>query len=348
MLADSAVYSTSPWKHEQLFSNFDLDVSALEAELEVVRRETDNLHVEPVRSKGTLRTSTTSSSIAGSDCSDEAFLELDMDSTFLNSSMGDEYLGNSLLGMMDVPESSDIGGFDWSDSDLESHVSGFFQDLATEHGSDYNYSATSSPCAKRKKQCDEEWDNGSKEWKGMSSSEQLSAVERLTRVISCEMGLREQLEVIRIINPQANVSPMDTEFVIELDRLNDEKLQKVQDYVNNHMCQHHSDNEHSNTSSPQRRKKGYRSSTSSSCSSSSSSSCCGESGSECSSQKKLTKKQKAQLKAQQQKEARQRQRKEYRQMQKEKKSGLFRKEEVLALAGCDHDNGVDEDIDILD
>ena len=43
-------------------------------------------------------------------------------------------------------------------------MSGFFQDLATEHGSDYNYSATSSPCAKRKKQCDEEWDNGSKEW----------------------------------------------------------------------------------------------------------------------------------------------------------------------------------------
>lgn len=39
-------------------------------------------------------------------------------------------------------------------------------------------------------------------------------IEDLSRVISNELGLREQLEVIRIINPSAEVSPTDKEFVI--------------------------------------------------------------------------------------------------------------------------------------
>ena len=47
------------------------------------------------------------------------------------------------------------------------------------------------------------------------------------------------------------------------------------------------------------------------------------------------------------KEERQRQRKEYRQMLKEKKSGLFQKEEVLALSTTSPNEGEDDDIDIL-
>ena len=48
----------------------------------------------------------------------------------------------------------------------------------------------------------------------MSSEDQVDTVEYLTRVVSVTMGLREQLEIIRIINPSARVLPTDTEFVI--------------------------------------------------------------------------------------------------------------------------------------
>jgi len=48
----------------------------------------------------------------------------------------------------------------------------------------------------------------------MSSEDQVEAVECLTRVASLTMGLREQMEIIRIINPEATVLPTDTEFEI--------------------------------------------------------------------------------------------------------------------------------------
>ena len=48
----------------------------------------------------------------------------------------------------------------------------------------------------------------------MSSDDQVDTVEYLTRVVSMSMGLQEQLEIIRIINPNARVLPTDTEFVI--------------------------------------------------------------------------------------------------------------------------------------
>ena len=48
----------------------------------------------------------------------------------------------------------------------------------------------------------------------MSNSEQVSVVEEISRIISEQLGLREQLEVIKIISPASNVSPTDTEFII--------------------------------------------------------------------------------------------------------------------------------------
>ena len=50
--------------------------------------------------------------------------------------------------------------------------------------------------------------------KKMSSEDQVQAVEILTRVASVTMGLKEQMDIIRIINPQATVLPTDTEFEI--------------------------------------------------------------------------------------------------------------------------------------
>lgn len=48
----------------------------------------------------------------------------------------------------------------------------------------------------------------------MTSSQQRQTIEHLTQVVSSTMGLREQLDVIRIVNPQAVVSATDTEFEI--------------------------------------------------------------------------------------------------------------------------------------
>ena len=48
----------------------------------------------------------------------------------------------------------------------------------------------------------------------MTCEDQVQAVEILTRVASVTMGLREQMDIIRIINPEATVLPTDTEFEI--------------------------------------------------------------------------------------------------------------------------------------
>ena len=48
----------------------------------------------------------------------------------------------------------------------------------------------------------------------MCDEEQITTVEELSELISGELGLREQLDVIRIIYPEASIGPADTEFVI--------------------------------------------------------------------------------------------------------------------------------------
>lgn len=48
----------------------------------------------------------------------------------------------------------------------------------------------------------------------LCDEEKTTVIEELSRIISNDLGLREQLEVIRIINPAAHVSPTDKEFVI--------------------------------------------------------------------------------------------------------------------------------------
>ena len=48
----------------------------------------------------------------------------------------------------------------------------------------------------------------------MTEDEQSKAVEYLTRIINDEMGLREQLEIIRILNTETKLKPTDTQFII--------------------------------------------------------------------------------------------------------------------------------------
>lgn len=48
----------------------------------------------------------------------------------------------------------------------------------------------------------------------MDDDERSKTVKALTRIINDEMGLREQLEIIRILNPDIKLKPTDTQFVI--------------------------------------------------------------------------------------------------------------------------------------
>lgn len=48
----------------------------------------------------------------------------------------------------------------------------------------------------------------------MSVEEQSDAVKTLIRIINDEMGLREQLEIIRILNPDVKFKQTDTQFKI--------------------------------------------------------------------------------------------------------------------------------------
>ncbi|KAK2158179.1 hypothetical protein LSH36_175g05082 [Paralvinella palmiformis] len=65
------------------------------------------------------------------------------------------------------------------------------------------------------------------QWSSLNSQEQCQLVEDLSKIVSKQLGLREQLEVIHIISPETSLSPTDTEFIIDLSCLDDDKLERV-------------------------------------------------------------------------------------------------------------------------
>ncbi|XP_051514542.1 protein FAM199X isoform X3 [Myxocyprinus asiaticus] len=72
-----------------------------------------------------------------------------------------------------------------------------------------------------------DWSDSEFEW-------QVEYIEYLSRKVSTEMGLREQLDIIKIIDPSAQILPTDCEFIIELNCLTDEKLKQVRNYIREH------------------------------------------------------------------------------------------------------------------
>jgi len=48
----------------------------------------------------------------------------------------------------------------------------------------------------------------------MEEEEKSKILKCLTGIINDEMGLREQLEIIRILNPDSKLKPTDTQYVI--------------------------------------------------------------------------------------------------------------------------------------
>lgn len=124
--------------------------------------------------------------------------------------------------------------WDWSDSEFEWQLPGSDIASGSDVLSDIIPSIPSSPClvSKRKTKLHRNLDE--LPWSAMTNDEQVEYIEYLSRKVSTEMGLREQLDIIKIIDPMAQISPTDSEFIIELNCLTDEKLKQVRSYICDH------------------------------------------------------------------------------------------------------------------
>uniref|UniRef100_A0A4W2G6F3 Family with sequence similarity 199, X-linked n=2 Tax=Bovinae TaxID=27592 RepID=A0A4W2G6F3_BOBOX len=234
--------------------------------------------------------------------------------------------------------------------------------------SDVIPSIPSSPCLLPKKK-NKHRNLDELPWSAMTNDEQVEYIEYLSRKVSTEMGLREQLDIIKIIDPSAQISPTDSEFIIELNCLTDEKLKQVRNYIKEHSPRLRPTREAwkrsnfscASTSGVSGASASASSSSASMVSSASSSgSSVGNSASNSSANmsrahsdsnlsasaaerirdsKKRSKQRKLQQKA-----LRKRQLKEQRQARKERLSGLFLNEEVLSLKVTEEDHEADVDV----
>lgn len=159
-------------------------------------------------------------------------------------------------------------------------------------------------------------------WSTLSLKEKTETLEHLMETVSEKLGLREQLEIIKIINPNARLLPTDTEFFIDFDLMDDRKYDLVQLFVEKEL----------------RRDKLTETT-----------------------EKKTTKntdskiiKQKRKIQKKEQFKKRDKL-KAFRQMQKEERSGLFSREQIIAVASFtipEKEEEIvaddeDEDVDIL-
>ncbi|GLD61875.1 protein FAM199X [Lates japonicus] len=331
-----------------------LDVSDFGCQLSSCHR------TDPLHRFHTNRWNLTScgTSVASSECSEELF--------------------SSVFAAMYPPRSAPIGTgltaeFEWQlpGSDIAS---------GSDVLSDIIPSVPSSPClfSKRKPKPHPHRNLDELPWSAMTNDEQVEYIEYLSRKVSTEMGLREQLDIIKIIDPCAQISPTDSEFIIELNCLTDEKLKQVRNYIREHSPRQrasstregwkrssHSSASTGGVSGASSSNASMVSSASSSTGSTASNSVAGGTASACSGSsvanisrahsdgnlssaaerirdsKKRSKQRKLQQKA-----LRKRQLKEQRQARKERLSGLFLNEEVLSLRVTEEDDHGD-DLDIL-
>nr|XP_033801894.1 protein FAM199X [Geotrypetes seraphini] len=308
-------------------------------------------------------------SVASSECSEELFSSVSVgDQDDCYSLLDDqEFTSFDLFpeGSVCSDVSSSISTYwDWSDSEFEWQLPSSDIASGSDVLSDVIPSIPSSPCLLSKKKSKHR-NLDELPWSAMTNDEQVEYIEYLSRKVSTEMGLREQLDIIKIIDPTAQISPTDSEFIIELNCLTDEKLKQVRNYIK----------EHGPRPRPAReswKRSGYSCASTSGVSGASSSasmvstasssgSSAGNSASNSSTNmsrahsdsnlsasaaerirdsKKRSKQRKLQQKA-----MRKRQLKEQRQARKERLSGLFLNEEVLSLKVTEEDpEGGDVDV----
>lgn len=255
--------------------------------------------------------------------------------------------------------------WDWSDSEFEWQLASSDFASGSDVLSDVVPSVTSSPCPILKRRSKQHRTLDELPWSAMTNDEQVEYIEYLSRKVSTEMGLREQLDIIKIIDPNAQISPTDSEFIIELNCLTDEKLKQVRNYIKEHGVRQRSGRESwrrgSHAGCGLSGLSGASSSSASLVSSASSSGSSGSNSASASSanmsrahsdsnlstsaadrirdSKKRSKQRKLQQKA-----MRKRQLKEQRQARKERLSGLFLNEEVLSVKVAEEDHEADVDI----
>ncbi|KAJ8276431.1 hypothetical protein COCON_G00081830 [Conger conger] len=332
-----------------------LDVSDFGCQLSSCHR------TDPLRRFHSNRWNLTScgTSVASSECSEELFSSV---------SVGDQDDCYSLLDDQDFtsfdlfPEGSvcsDVSSsistyWDWSDSEFEWQLPGSDVASGSDVLSDIIPSVPSSPCLVPKRKTKQHRNLDELPWSAMTNDEQVEYIEYLSRKVSTEMGLREQLDIIKIIDPCAQISPTDSEFIIELNCLTDEKLKQVRSYIR----------EHGPRQRPGSTREGWKRSAHSSAASSSNGSMVssGSSSAGSSSTSNISRahsdgnlsasaaerirdsKKRSKQRKLQQKALRKRQLKEQRQARKERLSGLFLNEEVLSLKvpeEQDHEGDVD-------
>ncbi|XP_073497289.1 protein FAM199X [Phyllobates terribilis] len=309
-------------------------------------------------------------SVASSECSEELFSSV---------SVGDQDDCYSLLDDQDFtsfdlfPEGSvcsDVSSsistyWDWSDSEFEWQLPGSDIASGSDVLSDIIPSIPSSPCLPLKKK-NKHRNLDELPWSAMTNDEQVEYIEYLSRKVSTEMGLREQLDIIKIIDPTAQISPTDSEFIIELNCLTDEKLKQVRSYIKEHSPRQRSTRENwKRTSYSAASTSGVSGASVSSGASmvstaSSSASSGGNSASNSSANMSRThsdsnlsasaaerirdSKKRSKQRKLQQKALRKRQLKEQRQARKERLSGLFLNEEVLSLKVNEEEHEADVDV----
>lgn len=81
-------------------------------------------------------------------------------------------------------------------------------------------------------------------WSDLDTEKQQETLELLIETVSQKLGLREQLQLIQIISPNANVSPSDTEFFIDFELFDDEKFKGVCNFVKRHLKLLHDGNKY--------------------------------------------------------------------------------------------------------
>uniref|UniRef100_A0A3B5QK73 Family with sequence similarity 199, X-linked n=1 Tax=Xiphophorus maculatus TaxID=8083 RepID=A0A3B5QK73_XIPMA len=299
-------------------------------------------------------------SVASSECSEELFSSVSVgDQDDCYSLLDDQELTSLDLfpeGSVCSDVSSSISTYwDWSDSEFEWQVG--FQEVSEGR---YLFLRLSLPCRVHRV-CSP---------RGNRNHTPTEKKQYLSRKVSTEMGLREQLDIIKIIDPCAQISPTDSEFIIELNCLTDEKLKQVRSYIREHSPRLRASSTRegwkrsSHSSASTGGVSGVSSSNASMVSSASSSTgstasnsmaaCSGSNISRAHSDGNLSSaaerirdsKKRSKQRKLQQKALRKRQLKEQRQARKEHLSGLFLNEEVLSLRVTEEDDHGD-DLDIL-
>ncbi|XP_076148763.1 protein FAM199X [Alosa pseudoharengus] len=349
------------------------DISEFECQLSSCHR------TDPLHRFNTNRWNLTScgTSVASSECSEELFSSVsvgDQDDSF--SLLDDqEFTSYDLFpeGSVCSDVSSSISTYwDWSDSEFEWQLPGSDIASGSDVLSDIIPSIPSSPCLISKRRSKLHRNLDELPWSAMTNDEQVEYIEYLSRKVSTEMGLREQLDIIKIIDPMAQISPTDSEFIIELNRLTDEKLKQVRSYICDHGPRQRNSSlregwkrsltNNGSTSGVSSTTSGQSNTSSSNASMVSTASSATSAGSNFTNNsisrahsegnlptaaerirdsKKRSKQRKLQQKA-----LRKRQLKEQRQARKERLSGLFLNEEVLSLKVTEDEDHAD-DVDVL-